>query len=934
MPRFASPLSAVALVALTVSFGTAADDTDLKKARGLLLRGRYAEAIEAAKQLAEAEPTEAILLQAEALEATGQASKAHQLLSGRLKADPNNAKLRAAVALAWGRRGNYDDAYAHLTLPPGKENDTVVAHWLKAKALLQQRKYAEARDAWRWFAEQEASPQFTSVDEALLLADGLVEHARWSREAKWFNVAVNDVLTAAEQEYPLDWRIPYQRAKLFAEKHNDPATVDSLNAALAKNSSAAELHALRARLAVERFDLDAARRSIAQARRLNPALREIPLLEADIAIAELQPALATTILHKAMGESVDGPDVRGRLEAVKKKEPAEGIGLALYSGPGPHVEEYLAAGDAFDRMRRFSQAAEFYRKALQLVPDYPGIRSKLAQQLLRLGEEEEGTKLLAEAAHEDPFDVRVKNSIEVMEVLGTYATLETEHFILRFDRGQDELLAKYAAEYLEQDVYPDLVKRFGYAPRDKSLIEIYNRSRNTSGHGWFSARMVGVPGLHTVGACGGKIVALASPTDMPRPYNWARVLRHEFVHLLNLEQTAFNVPHWVTEGLAVSEEKRPRPASWIRLLTRRYKDDALFTLDDINFGFIRPSNSDDWTVAYAQAELYIEYLTEEYGDLSVAKLLLGFAQGYSTPEAVERASGVSIKEFERGYRDYVAKQIESWGLLNSTASTDIERLAKQVENEPGNPRRLAELAAAHFAKDELPLARKYATQAARLAPREPMAAYVLASLALKADDRNTAENTALAAFDAKAPHEGLVLLLAELQLARKQNAIGEKLLLLGKKHFPTLDQWNIRLARLYAKAKNEAKLEPILIELAATQEDDIATPAKLTELALGRNDLPAAKHWAKETLRIDVRHGAAHAALAQAYAQQKKPGAALAEWEAAVQGNDPQPEWNLALARLLIQQGQKERAKTILESLIETSPNLPGLVEAAQELRP
>ena len=32
--------------------------------------------------------------------------------------------------------------------------------------------------------------------------------------------------------------------------------------------------------------------------------------------------------------------------------------------------------------------------------------------------------------------------------------IETEHFVIKFDRGQDELLARYAARYLEEEVYP------------------------------------------------------------------------------------------------------------------------------------------------------------------------------------------------------------------------------------------------------------------------------------------------------------------------------------------------------------------------------------------------------------------------------------------------------------------------------------------------
>ena len=36
----------------------------------------------------------------------------------------------------------------------------------------------------------------------------------------------------------------------------------------------------------------------------------------------------------------------------------------------------------------------------------------------------------------------------ILEVLQEYARLETEHFVIRYDGRQDELLAQYAARYL------------------------------------------------------------------------------------------------------------------------------------------------------------------------------------------------------------------------------------------------------------------------------------------------------------------------------------------------------------------------------------------------------------------------------------------------------------------------------------------------------
>ena len=113
------------------------------------------------------------------------------------------------------------------------------------------------------------------------------------------------------------------------------------------------------------------------------------------------------------------------------------------------------------------------------------------------------------------------------------------------------------SRYLES-IYAELTGRFGYAPPGKTKIEIMKN------HQWFSGRTIGLPFVPTVGACTGKVVALASPRTTRRPFNWARVLKHEVVHVITLQQTEFNIPHWYTEALAVESEGFPGPRSGTR----------------------------------------------------------------------------------------------------------------------------------------------------------------------------------------------------------------------------------------------------------------------------------------------------------------------------------------------------------------------------------
>ena len=81
----------------------------------------------------------------------------------------------------------------------------------------------------------------------------------------------------------------------------------------------------------------------------------------------------------------------------------------------------------------------------------------------------------------------------------------------------------------------------------------------------------------------------------------------------------------------------------------------IFNLETINGGFIRPSSSDDWAMAYCQAELYAQYMLDHFGDDALAKMLAAYADNLNTRAAIQRAFGVGQEEFERGYVEYLAQ---------------------------------------------------------------------------------------------------------------------------------------------------------------------------------------------------------------------------------------------------------------------------------------
>jgi Tfp pilus assembly protein PilF len=534
-------------------------------------------------------------------------------------------------------------------------------------------------------------------------------------------------------------------------------------------------------------------------------------------------------------------------------------------------------------------------------------------------------KSLEESFKIDPFNVRVKNTLEVLDVLDNYAVLETEHFVIKFDRGRDQMLAEYAAEFLENEVYPDIVKQLGYAPQGKSLFEIFSRAKNTSGHGWFSARMVGLPYIGTVGACAGRMVAMVSPGDMPEPFNWARVLRHEFVHVVNLQQTDFNIPHWFTEALAVRSEGYPRPPDWTTLLARRYAEKTLFNLDNVNHGFLRPGAGDDWTLAYCQSEIYAEYMVERFGDDALGKMLSAYADNLSTAAAIERSFGVTQADFETGYDEHVGKLVQNVIVVKPQTAESLAELQKALADDPDNADINAQLAYLWLQRKSNAAARKHALAALKKDRRQQLASYVIARLYLSIGDTATALKFLEESLQPDSPQEQHLSLLAAMYVKAKKTEQATKLYELGQQHFPHGDAWLKRLAGVYLQSKNDAKLAETLEQLAQLDSENLAFRQKLAQLALARKDFSAAEKWAMDALYINIQDASLHVLRAEALNGEKRHAVAAKEYAYALALDAEQPAWRLALVEAHLASGDKVAAKAAMATLLEKNPDYPGV---------
>lgn len=843
------------------------------EARQRLLKGNYAEARAAYTKLAEADPRlkpAAAVGVCRALRAEGRADDALAALAGIDHPDVRAERSDLLFSL-----GRWEEADKEADAALADKEDQLLARWTKARVLRDTGRTAEASDAVRWVvryysARSNADNDIVDPDELLVVSFCGAENARWNNIPKQFSVVLNTVIADALAADPDFWPAEVLAGQMLLEKFNRPEANKAFDKALAINPKAADALAGKGQGALQRFELTEAEGYADQALKVNPkhpdALRvkaEVYLIAGDWATAEK---------HLAAAKAVNPRDATtlGRLAAcylLQRRMPEfEATVKAAEGFDRKPAVFYFELADCLENRKRYTQAEGFYQKATALRPNMAGPRAGLGMLYLRLGREKEGRALLAKAFDADPFNVRVANSIKVMNHLDKYETLTTPHYELRYDPALDKVLAEFLAETLEE-THAELKRQFGYEPPGRVLIEVF------STHEMFSGRTVGLPDLHTIGACTGNVVAMASPKakGVKKPFHWGRVIRHELTHIFNLLQTDYLVPHWLTEGLAVRNEQMARPPGWITTLRDRLAANDLFTLDTVMLGFVRPKGPAEWTLAYCQSQLYVEYLTKTYGEECIGKLLVAYKAGKDTDAALQEACGVSQAVVEKGYKAYVAEVVKPYKKRAADGPPQsFEELQKAHEADPGDPDLAAKMADQLFRRGRAAEARVLADAALEKKPGHPLAAVVKARLLAAAGETDGAQGVLEAALAAYPDEPKLLLAAARLATDAKEYKAAAKHLEHGRKVAPLDGDWLEQLARVYKATEETDKLISVLKELIAQDPDELDGRVRLARVSLEANKPEEAEKFARDALHIDVGSEDARKALLEALKAQGK----------------------------------------------------------------
>ena len=318
-----------------------------------------------------------------------------------------------------------------------------------------------------------------------------------------------------------------------------------------------------------------------------------------------------------------------------------------------YADLYNTLADVCVQNRLYAQAVEFATSAIEIDSSSWRGYGLLGINQMRIRAIEDGRENLEIAFAGDPYNVWVKNTLDLLDTFPDYVASETARFEIMIEAEESELLSLYLGE-LAEEAYDNLAERYGYQPPTPIRIEVY------PSHADFSVRTVGLAGLGALGVSFGPVIAIDSPSARTLgEFNWGSTLWHEIGHTFTLGMTDQRIPRWLSEGLSVYEERRARPgwgddtsASFLIA----YHLGQLLPVSHLTDGFMRPSYPQQVVHSYYQASLVCELIERDHGFAALLAILEGYKNGSSTAQIFRDVLGVEPEEFDATFEQYLEEQ--------------------------------------------------------------------------------------------------------------------------------------------------------------------------------------------------------------------------------------------------------------------------------------
>src|SRR5687767_1667810 len=636
--------------------GSQDDASRLRRAGELERSGKYDEAIDIYKDLAAKENATVASRRGllRTLSEVGKYADAEEA-GRRYVAGAGGAELQNALGEVLERRGKRAEAEAAFRAAmSGRASDSLTARLNLAVLRFDRGEHAQALQDFDGFIDAYNSrrPALTSAE---LMAVGTAVRYLGVTNPQLFKDALKAYDEAAARD-STNQEAQLRIGELFLEKYQSGEAKKALGELLAKNPR--HPRALLASARVASFDgsgsaADLVRKSLDVNPNAAPArafLGSVYFDGEDYAAAarEAEQALATdstdldALSVLAASRYLQGD--RAAYDAVKRRVLAQNPRAAAF---------FMDLAESAARNRLYAQAVEFAREGVAVDSTAWRAYGVLGMNQLRVGAMDDGRRNLERAFAGDPYDVWIKNTLDLLDTFKDYRETSSPRFRFIIEGKESELLSTYLRE-LAEAAYDSLAARYQYRPPTPIRLEVYRS------HADFSVRTVGLAGLGALGVSFGTTMAMDSPAARGSDqFNWGSTFWHELAHTFTLGASDHRVPRWLSEGLSVLEERRARTgwgADVSPEFLAAYEAGKLVKVSRMNDGFMRPAYPQQIIFSYHHASLVGELIERDFGPRAIVDMLNAYKAGATTAQVFERVLKTSPEAFDAKFDAYMQQR--------------------------------------------------------------------------------------------------------------------------------------------------------------------------------------------------------------------------------------------------------------------------------------
>ncbi|HWE01260.1 MAG TPA: tetratricopeptide repeat protein [Tepidisphaeraceae bacterium] len=668
------------------------DSSDLEKAKVEVFHGRYKQTLITLSKVHAEKPQDAVdfaLTRAQALDALGRQEAALRELSDeKVAADPQVQVRRATLLSAMGR---LDQAVSLLKEVIAAHPDSIAAHYELGAVSERIGDTASAKAAFGWFVEKpqdflerwqmhERNAPFDNGRDVTTIGRALDRWATLNEKYRNNSELDKTFLNIFVRSYDVIdrgyWPAHVAAGEYFMSHDQAQEAAGEFTAALKANPNDLRSAKMMGMIALEHFSFEGAEQAIAAIRAVNPNSIDADILETRDLLLQRRPEFAFAPIQRVLDAQPKNLEGMGLLAAIyglqlKDAKAAEVLQQVDQIDPN-NASAYFEVAQQFSAMRQYPRSAAMYKKAIERAPWWTAARNGLGLLYTQSGDEDLAHTVLNEARQLDPYNLATTNYIKLLDDMDHFARKESAHFIVMYDPKLDPVIPEYFNDYLES-VHKQICETFKFEPAVKTYIEVFPT------HDAFSVRTTGSPWIGTVGASTGRVIALVSP----RPgqgtmgtFNWAQVLRHEYTHTVTLGATDNRIQHWMTEGLAVYEERTPMRWEWVPMLYNAVKKHELFPIDQLTWSFVRPKRPIDRQLAYAESYWICKYIEETYGHDTILRMLSDFHDAEPQEVAFPKETKKSLSDFQNDFFAWCEATVAKWGYDPDTSRKYKEMVEK------------------------------------------------------------------------------------------------------------------------------------------------------------------------------------------------------------------------------------------------------------------